>query len=62
MICQPPAARARPGLPHIFLIDGLYGQRNNSKTLNFVSLVFKEPKDNFKCYTRKHFQPKHWSS
>lgn len=32
------------------------------KTLNFVSLVFKEPKENFKCYTRKHCQATHWSS
>lgn len=32
------------------------------KTLNFVSLIFKTPKSEFKCYTRRWSNLQHWSS
>lgn len=31
------------------------------KTLNFFSLVFNIPKNNFKCFARKQLKVKHWS-
>ena len=32
------------------------------KTLNFVSKLYKLPKKNFRCYTRKLLNPPHWNS
>ena len=31
------------------------------KTFNFITKLFKVPKKNFKCYTRKQLKPIHWS-
>jgi hypothetical protein len=32
------------------------------KTLNFVSKVFKKPKNRFICYRRKRLMPQYWNS
>jgi hypothetical protein len=32
------------------------------KTLNFVSVFFDKPKENFKCYTQKLSANQHWNS
>lgn len=34
----------------------------DSKTLNFVSKIFKTPKSKFKCYRRKQSRPAYWDS
>lgn len=34
----------------------------DSKTLNFVSLLFNVPITKFRCYTRKQSNPPHWNS
>ena len=33
----------------------------DSKTLNFFSLVFNVPKNDFKCFTRKQLKVQHWN-
>jgi hypothetical protein len=32
------------------------------KTLNFVSILFDKPKEEFRCYTSKSSAQQHWSS
>lgn len=34
----------------------------DAKTLNFVAILFKIPKREFRCYTKKQLQPQHWNS
>lgn len=33
----------------------------DKKTLNFLSLIFDVPKENFRCYTWMQSTPEHWS-
>ncbi len=59
-------------LDEIKLIVNYYGEKElikticklnylDSKTLNFLSLVFNVPKNSFKCFTRKQSKAPHWN-
>ncbi len=59
-------------LDEIKLVVNYYGKKElinticklnylDSKTLNFLSLIFNVPKSNFKCFTRKQLKPQHWN-
>ncbi|MCB0549370.1 MAG: hypothetical protein KDD19_17465 [Phaeodactylibacter sp.] len=34
----------------------------DDKSLAFLSIIFDEPKENFRCYTWKQSTPQHWTS
>jgi len=59
-------------LKEIKLVWGHYGEHEfrkticnlnyiDPKTLNFFSILFKIPKSDFKCYTRKQLNPHPWT-
>lgn len=59
-------------LDEIKLVINHYGKREiikticklnylDPKTLNFFSLVFNLPKNNFKCFTRKQSKAQYWN-
>ncbi|MFW5830974.1 MAG: DUF6922 domain-containing protein [Prolixibacteraceae bacterium] len=60
-------------LHEIGLIKRFYGEEDvkqtlfnlnyiDPKTLNFLSILFKVPKNKFKCYTSKQSEGQHWTS
>ena len=59
-------------LDEIKLVVNYYGKKElikticklnylDSKTLNFLSLIFNVPKSKFKCFTRKQLKLQHWN-